>query len=126
MTRHLFPRPIRYYALVVAWGLVLGSLTVAALGCSTVADDAATSAPTSAEPVAWDPYAAYLASAPADAPPLTPDEAQGRALLGCGVSWAPGTVDAALSVAYKVLCDNYDITGQHPGWLEDLRAGRSL
>lgn len=57
--------------------------------------------------VAQDPYQAYLAIAPADAPELTPDDAQTRALLGCSTTWAPGTVDAALQQAYAPLIEQW-------------------
>lgn len=48
-----------------------------------------------------DPYAVYLATAPAGAVHLSREDAQTRALLGCGQTWAPGTVDAALAAAYR-------------------------
>lgn len=61
-------------------------------------------APTSQESQA-DPYEVYLENAPEDAPELSREDAQTRALLGCGRDWAPGTVDAVLAEAYKELCD---------------------
>lgn len=51
-----------------------------------------------------DPYEVYLDIAPSDAPSLSREDAQARALLGCGQSWAPGTVDAALQEAYEPDC----------------------
>lgn len=51
-----------------------------------------------------DPYAVYLKLAPKGAPRLSREDAQARAVLGCGQSWAPGTVDAALATAYAELC----------------------
>ncbi|TDB71810.1 hypothetical protein E1211_15190 [Micromonospora sp. 15K316] len=51
-----------------------------------------------------DPYETYLKLAPSDAPKISREDAQTRALLGCGQSWAPGTVDAALAEAYADLC----------------------
>ncbi|MCN0180116.1 hypothetical protein [Salinispora arenicola] len=56
-----------------------------------------------AEPAA-DPYEVYLDLAPADAAELSREDAQARAMLGCGRTWAPGTVDAALAEAYAELC----------------------
>jgi hypothetical protein len=47
----------------------------------------------------------YLTLAPKDAPKISREDAQTRALLGCGQSWAPGTVDAALAEAYASLCE---------------------
>ncbi|WP_320069593.1 hypothetical protein [Micromonospora sp. RTGN7] len=59
---------------------------------------------TSAPKPTVDPYKAYLKIAPADAPKISREDAQARALLGCGQTWAPGTVDAALAEAYADLC----------------------
>jgi hypothetical protein len=47
-----------------------------------------------------DPYAAYLARNPDPSIVLTREEAQGRALLGCRMKWAPGTIDALLQDLY--------------------------
>ncbi len=58
-----------------------------------------------------DPYQVYLTLAPADAPELTPDDAQARAMLGCGTAWAPGTVDAALQQAYAQLIEQWKKQG---------------
>lgn len=51
-----------------------------------------------------DPYAVYLRNAPADAPQLSREDAQARAYLGCGMTFAPGTVDAILAEAYEGIC----------------------
>lgn len=51
-----------------------------------------------------DPYETYLKLAPKGSLHLSREDAQTRAYLGCGQTWAPGTVDAALAVAYKDLC----------------------
>ncbi len=67
--------------------------------------------PTTQAPPVTDPYQAYLALAPADAPQLTPDDAQARAMLGCGTTWAPGTVDAALQQAYAPLIEQWKTQG---------------
>ena len=62
-------------------------------------------APAEAAPKATaDPYEVYLKLAPKDAPEISREDAQIRALLGCGQKWAPGTVDAALAEAYADLC----------------------
>jgi hypothetical protein len=49
-----------------------------------------------------DPYDVWLANKPVDAPNLSRDDAQLRALLACKmkVEWAPGTVDRILVDAY--------------------------
>lgn len=60
-----------------------------------------TPAPSTSAP---DPYAVWLANAPAGAPHLSREDAQTRAFLGCGVTFAPGTVDAILADAYKGIC----------------------
>jgi len=51
-----------------------------------------------------DPYEVYLEHAPTGEPTLSREDAQTRALLGCGQSWAPGTIDAALAEAYDPDC----------------------
>lgn len=53
---------------------------------------------------AADPYETYLENAPAGAPKLSREDAQARAMLGCGEKWAPGTVDAVLADAYQPDC----------------------
>lgn len=58
----------------------------------------ASSAPTTP---AADPYAIYLARNPNPKLVLSRDDAQARALLGCGKTWAAGTVDAVLADAYR-------------------------
>jgi hypothetical protein len=52
-----------------------------------------------------DPYDRYLEIAPAGEKVLSREDAQARALLGCGQDYAPGTVDAALATAYDPECD---------------------
>jgi hypothetical protein len=51
-----------------------------------------------------DPYDTYLDNAPAGEPTLSREDAQTRALLGCGQRWAAGTVDAVLADAYDPEC----------------------
>ena len=59
---------------------------------------------------AADPYETYLANAPempadwAGEWPLSREDAQARAVAGCGQDWAPGTIDAALQEAYQPAC----------------------
>ncbi len=99
--------------------LAIAALTLGACSSSTPtatppppssAAPAASSPTTQAAPVT-DPYQAYLALAPADAPELSPDDAQARAMLGCGTTWAPGTVDAALQQAYAPLIEQWKTQG---------------
>jgi hypothetical protein len=58
-------------------------------------------------PAVADPYEVYLElqpPRPADWEgewPLSREDAQTRALLGCGRQWAPGTIDGALAQAYS-------------------------
>lgn len=89
------------------------TLTLTLLGCSGSEPEPvaqATSAPTTAAPAPTaatpteDPYEVYKRLAPKGQPTLSRQDAQTRALLGCGTKWAPGTVDAALAEAYKDLC----------------------
>ncbi len=81
--------------------------TPAAASTSSSAAPASTTAaaPTEAAPKETvDPYEAYLKLAPKDAPEISREDAQIRALLGCNQKFAPGTVDAALAEAYADLC----------------------
>lgn len=50
-------------------------------------------------------YEAYLATNPDPTLVLSREDAQARALLGCGQLFAPGTIDAALAEAYGPLCE---------------------
>lgn len=74
------------------------------VGCSSEDESAPVDTPSQAPTETADPFDRYLELAPADAPELTRDDAQTRALLGCGQEWPPGTVDAALAEAYADLC----------------------
>lgn len=110
--RGCMPRPI--IVLIAALALA---------GCGTtppdpVAGAITTQAPTTEPPaattvttVAADPFDVYLSLAPADAPEMTRDDAQARALIGCSSTWAPGTVDAALQQAYAELIDDWRSQG---------------
>lgn len=51
-----------------------------------------------------DPYEVYLENAPSGEPTLSREDAQLRATLGCGMEFAPGTVDAILREAYDPEC----------------------
>jgi hypothetical protein len=51
---------------------------------------------------ARDPYEVYLANNPDPSIVLSREDAQTRALLGCKIKWAPGTIDAVLQDAYSV------------------------
>ncbi len=65
-----------------------------------------------AEPAPADPYEVYLDLAPAGEVELSREGAQTRAMRGCGQTWAPGTVDAALAKARAELCaDMVERTG---------------
>jgi hypothetical protein len=50
---------------------------------------------------AYDPYPVYFVNSPIGVKHLTREDAQARAYLGCGQTFAPGTVDAALADAYR-------------------------
>lgn len=54
-----------------------------------------------------DPYGDYLAHNPDPQLVLSPEDAQARAYLGCGKSWARGTIDRVLADAYRPtgICD---------------------
>lgn len=52
-------------------------------------------------PAPSDPYQQYLALNPDSDLVLSREDAQARAFLGCGIAWAPGTIDAALAEAYR-------------------------
>ncbi len=67
--------------------------------------------PTTTTAAPADPYERFLQLAPPDAPDLTRDDAQARALLGCGTAWASGTTDHALQVAYVDLIARWEEQG---------------
>lgn len=37
---------------------------------------------------------------------ISPEDAQTRALLGCGKEWAEDTIDGILQIAYEGICEN--------------------
>lgn len=65
--------------------------------------DVPTDAP-SGERAERDPYDVYLENAPRGEKVLSREDAQTRAYAGCGMKFAPGTVDAVLRDAYKPDC----------------------
>lgn len=80
------------------------------------ADTAAPAGTAAAAVSGQDPYEVYLRLVDelgiTDAPNnLTRDDAQLRALLGCGTAWAPGTVDAALAQAYAPFIEQWKTEG---------------
>lgn len=81
---------------------------VAGVGCSSGSDRPAVTTPgvveSTTSTVAADPYDVYLKNNPEPGLVISREDAQTRALLGCGTQWAPGTVDAVLHDAYKELC----------------------
>ncbi|NIL42922.1 hypothetical protein HCB17_18540 [Salinispora arenicola] len=95
--------------IIVAAAMALGAGIAGAGIYLTVTDETSPTSQVpapepSAEPAPADPYEVYLDLAPADAVNLSREDAQARAMLGCGQTWAPGTVDAALAEAYAELC----------------------
>ena len=78
------------------------TITILTTACNSTRDPIDISDPPT-QPTAnadADPYDTYLELAPPDAPDLTRDDAQARALLGCDTAWATGTTDWALQQAY--------------------------
>jgi hypothetical protein len=57
--------------------------------------------PTGIEASRTDPYQQYLALNPDPDLLLSREDAQARAFLGCGTTWAPGTIDAVLAEVYR-------------------------
>lgn len=51
-----------------------------------------------------DAYQEYLDNNPDPSLILTPEDAQTRALLGCGGTWEDGTIDGVLAKAYAANC----------------------
>lgn len=80
-------------------------------GAEVATSTAEPSVASTSEVAAEDPYEVWLATAPADAPDLSRDDAQLRAMLGCGTAWAPGTVDGVLQVAYASLVEQWNDQG---------------
>lgn len=79
---------------------------VVGVGCSSGAEPKPSPgvSDTTRTTAAADPYDVYLRNNPDPALILSREDAQTRAYLGCGTTWAPGTVDAALHDAYQQLC----------------------
>ncbi len=80
------------------------AITLAACG-STSTTATATSATATTTTQAVDPWETLQANAKAagiDATFLDRDEALARALLGCGTTWPPNTLDALLAQAYAL------------------------
>lgn len=70
-------------------------------GHTTITPTVSTSTPTAK---AANPYDYYLKHNPDPSLVLSREDAQTRAMLGCGQKWAPGTIDAVLAQAYADLC----------------------
>ena len=104
MTRNLITITLSAVALAIA-GAAAGIYFTRPADSGPASTPASTSAPAKPAPTASaDPYEVYLKLAPHGAPNLSREDAQARAYLGCGRSWSPGTVDAALAKAYAELC----------------------
>lgn len=89
-------------------GLALAGLVVSAVACTSMLLPAETASPAptapqqaQSAPAVADPYVTFLAGAPAGSVKLSRESAQARAYLGCGTTFAPGTVDRALADAYR-------------------------
>jgi hypothetical protein len=80
-----------------------GALALAALvlvtGCSGADPE---------EPEPADPYEVYVENNPPGQKLISREDAQARAYLGCGMKFAPGTVDYVLREAYKPDCPRDD------------------
>lgn len=86
--------------------------TLLLASCTSTPTVAATTTPppppetTTTVTTTTDPYQTYLALPGADTT-ISAEDAQLRALLGCKLSFAPGTVDAALREAYAPLIEDW-------------------
>jgi hypothetical protein len=99
-------RRITILVAIAAAGILTG-----AAGCSTSAPASpAITAPAAVATTtpASDPYAVYLKNNPRADLVLSREDAQTRAILGCGQTFAPGTVDRVLAEAYRPMgiCDH--------------------
>jgi hypothetical protein len=97
MATALLPRTPRHYLYASVAGLIV-SFTASAL---MLLNPSTAGAPLAPPALQADPYGVYLASAPTGAKTLTREDAQIRATLGCGHTFAAGTVDKALADAYR-------------------------
>lgn len=88
----------------------LPMLLLVACSSSPATPPATTPVATVATVAVTDPYEVYLTLPGAD-PGLSRDDAQLRALLGCGKPFAPGTTDAALAEAYGPLVEEWKRQG---------------
>lgn len=99
------PSKIALAGIIVIAGIALIGIGVAISGGDkpTAPANAATATATAAAATtpAADPYTVYLATNPDPSLVLSREDAQTRALLGCGKTFAPGTIDAALAAAYR-------------------------
>jgi hypothetical protein len=106
-------RPRSRYNVIIVLVLAVGAVILA--GIAALAVLILTTLPAQVQPsgpapaslgtaYAADPYDEYLLHAPRGAPFMTREDALTRAYLGCGQTFAPGTVDAALAAAYRGIC----------------------
>lgn len=89
-------------------------ITLLLAACSSTPTVATTTAPPPPETTVTataDPYQTYLSLPGAD-PTISAEDAQTRALLGCKLTFAPNTVDAALQQAYAGLIEEW----RKQGW----------
>lgn len=90
--------------------IAVAAVMLLATGCSNDSPPPApagavqSSTPATSSTPAVDPYDVYVKHAPKGEPKLSRDDASTRALLGCGKTWPPGTVDAVLQQAYAAYC----------------------
>lgn len=119
MNRHLLAATLLALALSACSSSATEPTTTTAAAAGAPASTAAAPATSAPAAAAADPYDEYLRLVDelgiTDAPELTRDDAQLRALLGCGTAWAPGTVDAALQQAYASLIEQWKQQGQCGG-----------
>lgn len=97
MATALLPRTTSHFIYIACAGLFVS----AAASISMILSHPTADTPVAAPALQADPYAVYLASAPDGAVKLSREDAQIRATLGCGRSFAAGTVDRALADAYR-------------------------
>lgn len=97
-------RTVALVLLVLAAACSSSSKPLSAPSATQPATATSTTRSTTTTTSSSDPYATYLKENPDPELILSREDAQTRALLGCKMKWAPGTIDAVLQSAYRPDC----------------------
>lgn len=101
---------MRVVAAFPAASLLALLLVLAGCGGDDQLIEGPTDAPSGERAEEHDPYEVYLENNPKPDLILSREDAQTRAYAGCGMKFAPGTVDQVLRDAYKPDCPRDDLS----------------